>query len=410
MHARYLLAGFASVSVATALACGACDRAGSRGDGVVIRDSSGIRIVENERPLWRDGDGWRVDSVPLLTIGSALDGDPAAQFTRVTGVVRLSDGRIAVTDGQSAELRIFDANGRHLRTSGGKGSGPGEYPDLSGPLLLPGDTLVLSSLMPPVSGVHAPDGTFLRRVELPRVEANSRPAALIHRFPDGSSLAQRAGFTIVQPRIGTWLDFLTLYRIPAGADSAEVFGRFPSFGFSGKGRMIASVGFAPRLWIVPHEDRVYIGYPERYEVARYSADGRLVALIRRAWAPVAVDQAARDAHARRTLGDNPTPIQRERLAIQTYADNHPAYAELRVDRVGNLWAREPRLDPEALATFDPPPAPSRWSVFDSSGVWLGDVALPARLEPRDMGDDHVVGIFRDDDGVQYVRLHRLVKS
>ena len=39
----------------------------------------------------------------------------------------LSDGRIAIVNQGSDEIRIYDANGRFVNTFGRKGGGPGEF-------------------------------------------------------------------------------------------------------------------------------------------------------------------------------------------------------------------------------------------------------------------------------------------
>src|SRR5690625_4203127 len=105
------------------------------------RDSAGIRIVENAEPRPGTVPEWTIDDEPLLEIG-VLDGDPAEQFFRVAGTLRLSDGRVVVADGGSGEVRVFDAEGRHLATGGGQGDGPGEFRNLSRLYRLPGDTIL----------------------------------------------------------------------------------------------------------------------------------------------------------------------------------------------------------------------------------------------------------------------------
>jgi hypothetical protein len=106
----------------------------------VVRDSAGVRIVENARPAWGEGEGWRSSPEPLVDVGLA-EGDAAYQFGRVAGALRLDDGRIVVADGQANELRWFDAAGRHLKTAGRKGGGPGEFDGLHALLRLPGDSV-----------------------------------------------------------------------------------------------------------------------------------------------------------------------------------------------------------------------------------------------------------------------------
>ncbi|MGH7502523.1 MAG: hypothetical protein ACREL7_12290, partial [Longimicrobiales bacterium] len=69
---------------------------------------------------------WTVEGQPQLEIGEA-DGDERYLFHEITSVVRLPNGNIAVLNAGSGEIRLYDAQGGHVRTTGGTGSGPGEY-------------------------------------------------------------------------------------------------------------------------------------------------------------------------------------------------------------------------------------------------------------------------------------------
>jgi hypothetical protein len=66
-----------------------------------------------------------------LRIGTSEEGG-AASFGMVRTIAALPDGRIAVADAQAEEVRLFDRDGRHLRTFGGKGAGPGELQGMQG--------------------------------------------------------------------------------------------------------------------------------------------------------------------------------------------------------------------------------------------------------------------------------------
>ena len=89
------------------------------------RDSAGVRIVENARPAWTSRHRLRLEATPLLVIGDTVNAP--YRFRQVRGVFRLSDGRIAVADGGSLQLRIFTADGRFLSASAGRGNAPGRY-------------------------------------------------------------------------------------------------------------------------------------------------------------------------------------------------------------------------------------------------------------------------------------------
>ena len=49
----------------------ACGGGGSTSHEPVVRDSAGIRIVENSGPAWAEDTAWRLSAEPVLTIGAA---------------------------------------------------------------------------------------------------------------------------------------------------------------------------------------------------------------------------------------------------------------------------------------------------------------------------------------------------
>ena len=101
-----------------------CDRAPDS-PPFVVRDSAGIRIVENTNPLWQPGQEWRLSPEPVVDIGGGETEEQ--QLFRVAGALRLGNDRIAIADGGSMELRFYDSNGGHEKSVGGRGEGPGEF-------------------------------------------------------------------------------------------------------------------------------------------------------------------------------------------------------------------------------------------------------------------------------------------
>ncbi|MCY3677330.1 MAG: hypothetical protein F4Z31_06110 [Gemmatimonadetes bacterium] len=79
--------------------------------------------VESDSP--READ-LVLSNEPLLRIGM-LDGPEEYLFGNISGAVRLGDGSVVVADEQGRHVRMFDAGGEHVWTSGREGEGPGEY-------------------------------------------------------------------------------------------------------------------------------------------------------------------------------------------------------------------------------------------------------------------------------------------
>ena len=134
-----LTLGVAAVSVCTARAgCGNEDPPSVR---TQTRDSAGVTIVESTALPERGAGGWTLNQAPFLTIGT-FEGDTLYQLYQVSGAIRLPDGRFAVSDNGSFQLRIFGPDGTFQRSWGREGEGPGEFQSIRVMGVLEPDTLV----------------------------------------------------------------------------------------------------------------------------------------------------------------------------------------------------------------------------------------------------------------------------
>lgn len=188
MHTGSSLGMISSHVVALGLALPfiSCDASPSADSRVSVVDSAGVEIVESRRPLWGDGDEWRISDAPVLQIGT-VTGDPAYELHRVAGVIRLSDGRIVVANDGSRQLRFYDAKGVHLRDVGRQGEGPGEFQFLYRVWTLPADSLATFDNAQMRVSIFDSQGTLVRSRQLQVVEGMGRPSAQTG-FSDGSIL------------------------------------------------------------------------------------------------------------------------------------------------------------------------------------------------------------------------------
>ena len=79
----------------------------------------------------------------------------------------------------------------------------------------------------------------------------------------------------------------------------------------------------------------------------------------------------------------------------------PFYSAIEVDADGYLWVKE-------FASATRPNV--EWSVFDTDGRWLGQVAMPEGFTVYHIGTDYVLGRWRDDLDVEHIMLYGLVKD
>ena len=51
-----------------------------------------------------------------------------------------------------------------------------------------------------------------------------------------------------------------------------------------------------------------------------------------------------------------------------------------------------------------------WEVFSPAGEWLGSVRTPARFTVFEIGEDYVLGSWRDNMDVEHVQVLRLKRT
>ena len=373
-------------------------------DAYTIRDSAGVRLVDNRAPQWAADEGWRVAEEPSVVIG--VRGDAAQPSLHdVQGARGLPDGRIVIANDGSKELVFFDSAGVYLHSVGRQGEAPGEFEYLMA-LWLCGDSLRVYDGRLSRFSVFDRDGRFARSFQV-RLPNRAQPPANIDCNDDGRLILSdwgdpSSGGQVYRPSI------TVMVADPNGA-IADTVGSFPGHqyvrGFT------SSPVFGMHTTISLADDRAYIGTADRYEISAYGLDGGLRTVVRMAAEamPVTSDDISR--YKNRELADVADPELRrrrqERLDEAAYAERFPAYGAFTHDLAGNLWVEEYRRPWEEG---------SRWTVFTREGVLLGNIALPRDLtilrdgiEVGQIGDDFILGVRRDELDVEEVVLHRLIK-
>lgn len=385
----------------------ACREGGVDGvpEAASVRDSAGLLIVENPRPPEGSRLGWRIGPEPSVSIGAA-EGEPPYLLHRASGRM-LPDGRIAVADGGSAEVRVFDASGRHLSSWGGEGEGPGEFMELTQVAPWPGDSLVAWYSQGLSLSVFDDSGEFGRSFSL-RSEAEPwrgpRPVGV---RADGTILSLNDPEDADTAVIEIW-DGDGELRTSLGTHPNRIV--FIETDENGN-RELSMPAFGSHLSVAPWGRLVAIGHGSRYEIKAFRADGSLARIVRREHAlraPVDADLVpfVEGQLAAMAGGGYPAellPDLRRSLESTPLAETFPAFSSIMGDASGHLWVREYEYPRERRS------APL-WSVFDREGRMLGYVETPRHLAIREVGEDYILGSTRDDHGVQSIQVWPLDRS
>jgi len=405
-------------------ACG-----GSAGDtkpgSATTRDSAGVRIVDNAGPAWVGDTRWTVGDSALVDIGGKT-GNPAYEVDQVRGPVRLADGRIAIANATTNDIRIYDPQGKHLHTSGRAGRGPGEYSMIVGIWRGTGDSLVVDDILIRRITVLDHDGNVGRSFALGTpgslIPTNGQVnlAVPVGLFADGSIVGVSQSLGINQRRAGVFRDSITVIHYGTDGAVRDTMGRFPGTEMEqltlhvGQ-REISSPSPVPlgkQTWVLVDRDRLTVARNNAWELELRSADGKLRTLAR---APIKAgrltpsDIAAnrkeqlRSLEATPMLRGIPEAIKtqlRSRVEQVNYPATLPFFASLLADPAGNVWAEE------AAA---PTRKAKRFVVVDSTGRWLGTVEFPQNFRPTLITDDAAYGVWKDEDDVEHVRGYPLRK-
>jgi hypothetical protein len=366
-------------------------------------DSAGVAIAENRGPAWGPGDALVIAERPVLRVG-AIEGPSEYQLHDVQGALRLEDGTLVIANAGSNEIRFYDHLGRHLRSVGRVGDAPGEYRLITGLGAGPGDSLWVYDYGARRFTVLTAQGDFVRVVTLGATL--SAPNA-VGRLADGSFAVKEQWSSNIQGERQTGLTRGTtaVTRIlPDGSrfdTVATVLGR-EVFLSDENGRAVMSAPlFARASSASVIGNDVYVGDQTTFEILRYSAEGDLRQIIRVPDADLRITQDDVDAVIAGELARVPEsrhPLLRSFLESMDMPPTRPAYGRLHVDQDRKLWVAKPTRYPYAARS---------WTLFNADGRLLGEVAMPEGLRLQQAGRDWVLGVWRDDLGVEYVALHRL---
>jgi hypothetical protein len=319
----------------------------------VTRDSAGIVIVENTTRQLDADRAWRVDPEPVVQIGM-IDGPAEYLLASVSGAVRLADGRIAIGDAGAGSIRVYDARGRHLRSFGRPGQGPGEFRSLS-LHAMPGDTLLILDVTNRRLSVLDATTGFVRFMPLPP----DVPALDVHGvLGDGTILAWQLRPPEPKPATIAW-DSLVLLRVRLADAAAEPIARLPSR------QRDAAPGLERVSVVAPAGHGFWFGTAGTFEIGYHDLAGRLTRIAR---------------------------------LEHTAPPDTPSYVGALADPAGNAW----------IWSFGENWSPD-WFVFSPAGELLAKVTMPAGFQPWEIGDDYVLARHWDEYQVEYVRLYRLVK-
>ena len=371
------------------------------------RDSAGVRIVDNsDRPI-ESLPAFRLTAEPTLSIGT-MAGDPDLQFFQVAGGLRLPDGRIAIANGGSSEVRIYAADGSFSHAIGKEGGGPGEFgrPRILGRLGT--DSLVVhDATHRRVSVLHVDEG-FIRSFSIP-TEAGGYPMGR-GMFADGTQMYGGGLFFSSDTGFpdGVFQNESPYVSVDVDGGGIVDFGAWPApemYGIVSEDAFGArSLPFGKGTSMAVGADRIWIGTSDRYEIHALDRNGTLTHILRldrtaRTVTPADVEQFKQDE-----IEDADSPDERRRFEAMMLEmpipETMPAFGSMMVDALGNLWVQQ---------YAGPRDRDPMWTVFDAEGRLVGAAQTPDRTQILEIGPDYILGRLSDELDVEYIQVWGLTR-
>lgn len=402
-------------SLAALIATAACDGSSGAVGRAAFRDSAGVRIAENVTPDDSAAHVWWTVGEVVFDVGGAEAVEPYV-IDRAIAAIRQADGSIVVASAVSSDVRVFSASGEHLRTTGRKGGGPGEFQSIAWMQAIAGDSILVFDGTARRFTVLDPRAGFVRVIATP---PDLRPNRVYGRFADGRLLVSVPGSASMSPAD---LKHNQVNRLPVQiaryAIDQQVADSLGSFAGSERlvrvnarpGGEISSIEvvttpFSKVTAFAAGDHEFFVGPQDHSEVLVYDTAGALHRVIRTGRAAEPLTKQHLDAQFERGLEHMPTNLATQMRASGPpdlpHGDVVPPYGELLVDRSGNLWVAD---------YADPLDPPNRWTIYAPDGAVAARIVLPEKFRPLEIGDDYILGRELDDMNAERVRVYRLLRQ
>jgi hypothetical protein len=404
------------------------DRAAGPGAATVV-DSAGVTIVTNVPGSIEAAETWSLAEEPAVDIGSGVDPDVA--LFRVTAVVPLDRGRVAVATNSPPQVLVLEPDGTVGSTLGREGDGPGEFASIASVVRLGADPPAVADSLGVWDDVRrrisvfTEDGRYVRDVDLSGLAPLTPIAAPNVLVPAGWTylLPSSAGSLVLfvvglfGPGEGVRRVEIPSYRVNGDGEELGRLGPFPgSETFMSSQTGMAPYPFGAETHGATSGDALVVGTAESPELRLYGPSGALERIVR--WPDHDRTVGGRLLSDWNDFVDGwltPMPATeratfRGILEHMGLPERFPAYDGLVTADTGETWvgAYAGQLTMPATPLNVRVPA-RRWLVFDGDGILAAGVDTPEGFEPHALREDRVWGVFKDELDVESVRAYEVVK-
>ncbi len=312
-----------------------------------IKEEDGVEVIKNPREPDRiAGLPSQLELIEDLVIGKSKDNENY-MFSSLRSVQVNDEGDIFVLDWKENLIKVYDKTGKHIRTFGKTGQGPGEFQSPSRMYMCSDGRILIMDRGNSRLGFYSKDGRCLQEQDTRELGSvlRTKPDSRGHIYgeisiPGEISTRELIEFDEHLDRIRT----ITTYKRKRAYRELAL--ELPSL-----------------VFYVNASDELIWALNSDYRFHVIDAEGNLVRIIDKKYKPVKILKSEHNRIMKKYFGNQPPP-PRFNVVIP---DNYPAFEYFLCDEVGRLYARTYEEDGEERRRHD---------VFDNKGRYFVRFFLP----------------------------------
>jgi len=333
----------------------------------------GVRYINNSTtPFYKKFD---LNLKKLYTInGISDDLDSIETFTKIIKPIFDSERNIYIADAKTSSIKKFDKTGSFIRSIGKLGSGPGEFKDITEPLIN-NDTLLVYTYSKEVHRLNL-DGGFINRT--PFVKQNLIAIVQLSKKNDSSFIGYAFTFEKKEDEVKFVLrtsiysyNVKEIKNIYKNDVSSEEYKKDPYKNLVRKEHVITH---SKNNVFVTDRDN------ENYKIIGYSTKGKKEIEIRKNFRKIKYTEDELNYLIK--LIENPEDLKK-------MYDYKPAIYRLLTDKSENLWVNTYGPDQQYKQEYD---------VFNKNGIFIGEYKVDFEDKKfQQFSESESIGFFFEED-------------
>jgi hypothetical protein len=370
---------------------GACDRNVAARQAIVLPEHGAPHVATDT-----------IGPDAVFTIG-VRGGSRERELFGVVGATLTNSRHVLLADAGSNQVRLFDSTGAQIAAGGRKGSGPGEFRYIAWVGRCSDSLVVVQDAGLNRLSYFSLSGEFVELKNLPVGFNFEKPVGCVGTtrlfvLINQPKLILREGGLVRTPAALVQLDLHTMR-----ADSLGAYEGTDHY-FSKRAGGFVEQPFGRATLAAFGRNRIFVGSNDRGVVESYDRFGGDPRVIEFRAARRTVTRSDRATFVTTRLTREPFLRTRkllERVLADAPVPKHmPAFEELAADAEDHLWVKLYDRSDDSL---------SAWFVFRPDGQVVSQVRVPRGLQLLEIGSDYVLGLLRDDDGVERVQVFQRTK-